>query len=183
MRQFMIMILCGLSFVATAGDEYKIDAGHSSIQFSTSHKEVGIATGRFNSFEGVAHFEGDALKGVEVSIDVESIDTNHAKRDGHLRNEDFFSAKQFPKATFKSTSVTKNGNYWKVTGDLTMVGKTQSVTLDAKTLGPVDARGGAKLRGLHATGTFKRSDFGMTYGIPGIGDEMKLQVNLEVVHK
>lgn len=183
MRQFMILILCGMSFVATAGDEYKIDAGHSSIIFSTSHQTVGVATGRFNSFEGSAVFDGDTLNSVELSIDVDSIDTNHAKRDGHLKNEDFFSAKQFPKATFKSTSIKKDGDGYKITGDLTMVGKTKPVTLSAKTLGPVDGRGGVKLRGIHATGSFMRSEWDINYGIPSIGDEINLQINFELAHK
>jgi len=184
MFRLTTLMLCVAGLSAFAGDVYKFDTAHSSILFNVAHQQVGMQWGRFNTFDGSIEFDGDTPKSFNVTIEADSIDSGNAKRDGHLRKPDFFNAAEFPKVTFTSTKIeVMDGGALKVTGDLEMVGVKKSVTFDLKHMGPVDGRGGAKIRGVHGTTTIKRSDYGMTYGMGGIGDEVTITVALEVVHK
>jgi len=182
-RTCTILLVCLMTFTASAGDTYQFDTVHSSVMFSVAHNTVGMAHGRFNTYDGAVEYDGDTPTSVKVTIETESIDSGDAKRDGHLRKPDFFNAAEFPQITFTSTSVKADGDKLEVTGDLTMVGTTKPVTFHLTQKGPVDGRGGAKIRGLHGQAVINRSDFGMSYGIPGIGDEVTISVALEVVAK
>jgi polyisoprenoid-binding protein YceI len=177
---FAAFVLSALSL--TAGEAYTVDQGHSFINWSVSHNNVGVAYGRFNEFSGTADFDGDNLTGVDISIQAESIDSAHGKRDEHLRKPDFFDAKQFPTVTFKSTGVKSLGdNKFEVSGDFTMLGVTKPASFTLTAAGPVPGRGGTTIRGLHGTGVIKRSEFGMNYAMGGIGDEVTIVVSMEVV--
>ena len=113
----------------------------------------------------------------------DSVDTNNdSKRDRHLKSQDFFSAKEFPKIAFKSTSATKLGDDWEVAGDFTLHGVTRPLTATVKPTGS-GADPMAKKLGYETTFSFKRSDYGMTYGIgqKALSDEVTVVLSVEVI--
>jgi polyisoprenoid-binding protein YceI len=158
--------------------DYTIDLSHSSASFSISHLGYSKTTGRFNEFEGTFSDTAGA-ESVEVTIKASTIDSNHEPRDKHLRSPDFFDVKQYPTITFKSTDVTETT----LTGDLTMHGKTNSVTLDLVTIGEGSDPWGGYRKGYSATATINRSDWGMDYGIPGVGDSVDIVLEIEGVRQ
>jgi polyisoprenoid-binding protein YceI len=164
---------------------YKIDPAHTAVAFIVNHVAFSNVIGRFNTVGGDVTFDKDAVEKsvVNVTIDTASVDTNHAKRDEHLRSPDFFNAKEFPKMTFKSTKIEKTGDKTgKLHGDLTMLGVTKPVVLDI-TFNKDGVSPASKLEtaGFSARGTVKRTDFGMKYGAPAIGDDIQLLIEVEAV--
>ena len=164
---------------------YKIDPAHTAVAFIVNHVGFSNVIGRFNTVGGDVTFDKDAVEKsvVNVTIDTTSVDTNHAKRDEHLRSPDFFNAKEFPKMTFKSTKIEKTGDKTgKLHGDLTMLGVTKPVVLDV-TFNKDGVSPASKLEtaGFSARGTVKRTDFGMKYGAPAIGDDIQLLIEVEAV--
>jgi polyisoprenoid-binding protein YceI len=160
---------------AAAGDSYKIDPDKSEITFKIMNtppkaSKASEVSGKFTKFSGTAVFDkADASKNsVEVEVETSSVDTGNAKRDSHLKNQDFFKVKEHPKMTFKSTKVTKNkdGDY-DVEGDFTLLGKTKSISLVLKKDG--DASGTTSFQ-------IKRSDYGMKYRIPDTADEVDVTI-------
>lgn len=175
-----------LAGAAQAADTYKLDPVHSNIVFSTDHLGFSKMIGQFQEFDGSLTFDGSSVEGVavEVVIKTASIDTDHEARDKHLTSPDFFNTQEFPEMTFKSTAVEATGDKTaKLTGDLTLLGVTKPVTLDV-TLNKVDANPmdpSVFIAGFSATGTVKRSDFGMQYGQGAIGDDVALWIEIEAI--
>ncbi|WP_372395371.1 YceI family protein [Azospirillum sp. HJ39] len=164
---------------------YKIDPAHTAVSFIVNHIGFSNVIGRFNTMAGDVSFDKDAVEksAVAITIDAASIDTNHAKRDEHLRSPDFFNTKEFPKLTFKSTKIEKTGDKTgKLHGDLTMLGVTKPVVLDV-TFNKDGVSPASKLEtaGFSARGTLKRTDFGMKYGAPAVGDDIQLLIEVEAV--
>lgn len=164
---------------APAAMAYTVDTGHSSVIFKAKHNQVANFYGRFDDVSGTfALVDGGAF---DISIKADSVHSGNSKRDDHLKSPDFFSAKEFPAMTFKSKSVkAKGADSFEVMGDLTFRGVTKPLTVTVKNTGTGEARG-KKLAGMETTFTIKRSDFGSTYGVPGISDEVELTVSLEGV--
>jgi polyisoprenoid-binding protein YceI len=172
-----------ISLTANASVEtYELDPAHTYPHFSVSHLGFSTMRGRFNTTSGMITM--DKAKGtgsVDIVVDVASIDTAHAKRDEHLRGPDFFNAAEFPKMTYKSTKVTiKDDNSAKVEGNLTIMGVTKPVTLQVEKIScGVHPFNKKEVCGFDATATIKRSDFGMKYGLPAIGDEITMHIEAE----
>jgi polyisoprenoid-binding protein YceI len=164
---------------------YKLDPAHTSVAFIVNHVGFSNAIGRFNTVSGDVAFDQDALANnkVTVVIDTASFDTNHAKRDEHLRSPDFFNVKEFPKMTFTSTRIEQTDDKTgKLYGDLTLLGVTRPVVLDV-TFNKSGVSPASKLEtvGFSARGTVKRTDFGMKYGAPAIGENIQLLIEAEAV--
>jgi polyisoprenoid-binding protein YceI len=180
------LILLGAAPLAQAADSYKLDQEHSDVVFLIDHFGYSKTVGRFNGVDGtITMDEADLASGsIELTIDAASIDTNHEKRDEHLRSPDFFNAAEFPTITFKSTAIEPTGEQsGKVTGDLTLLGVTRPVTLDA-TLNqiaphPVPDYEGVVTAGFSASGSIDRTEFGMETYAPAIGSEVDLIIELE----
>jgi len=171
---------------AHAADRFKVDPAHTNFVFLVSHIGYSTMIGQFNEFDGEFSFDDDDPTNSSVSVVIRtgSVDTDHQARDDHLRSPDFFNAAEFPEMTFDSTSVKKNGDgSLAVTGDLTLLGITKPVTLDVTVNKiapwPFGERKGLLTGGFSARGTLKRSEFGMTYGLGGIGDEVELMIEVE----
>ena len=167
---------------------YEIDTVHSMIIFRAKHNNVSYNYGRFNEFTGaITMDETDTSKStVEFEVKAASVDTGNEKRDQHLRNSDFFSVKQFPVITFKSTKVSaKEGeeDVLEVIGDLELHGVKKSITVDVTITGRGKDRQGASLIGFESIFTIKRSEYGMTYGLEGISDDVQLTVSIEAKQK
>lgn len=170
--------------IGEAGGAYEIDPAHTHVVFTVNHLGFADTVGQFGSVSGTFNFDPDNVGGsnVEVTIDPASIDSNHEKRDEHLKGDDFFKSGEFPSITFVSTGIEKTGdNTATLTGDITMLGVTKPATLDVtfRNAGPHPFRKEIFRTGWSATTTIKRSDFGMGYGLPLIGDEVQLDIQVE----
>ena len=185
----VILLLLGFAGITQPMDPttYEVDTAHSMILFRAKHNGVTYNYGRFNEFTGQIITDEFASMGmVEFEVKAASVDTGNEKRDQHLRSSDFFSAKQFPLITFKSTKVIqKEGkeDVLEVTGDLELHGVKKSITVDVEITGRATRRDGASLIGFESIFTIKRSEFGMTYGMEGISDDIRLIVSIEAKHE
>lgn len=170
---------------------YQLDKAHTSVVFRVSHLGFSMYTARFTRFDGVLHFDptSPAAMTVEATIDASSLETDNLETsydfDAILTGKDWLDAGQFPMITFRSSKVDLvSPNSAKVTGDLTMHGVTRPVELQVTYNGgygshPYDP-GGARI-GFSATGTIKRSEFGVSLGIPAPGTTMGVGDNVEVI--
>ena len=184
----LIIGFTGNTQLADAADTYEIDTAHSMILFRAKHKGVSYNYGRFNEFTGkITMDEADIAKSmVEFEIKTASVDTANNKRDQHLRSPDFFSAKQFPVITFKSTKVNmkeEKEDMLEVTGDLELLGVKKSITVDVAITGKGKGQRGESLIGFESIFTIKRSEFGMTYGPGAVSDDIRLIVTIEAIQK
>jgi polyisoprenoid-binding protein YceI len=179
-------VLPALAPAAAAADRFAIDTAHSNIVFLINHLGYSNMIGQFQEFGGEFSFDENDPGGasLEVTIKADSVDTDHQKRDDHLRSPDFFNAAEFPEVTFVSTKAEPTGdNTGRISGDFTLLGVTKPVTLDTtfnkKAPHPLPAYNGVLVAGFSARTKIKRSDFGMTYAIPGVGDEVTLLIEAE----
>ena len=171
---------------AMAADKFLLDPGHASVMFGVSHLGFSKTFGRFNKIEGAFTLDADAPENssVVVSIDPASLDTNHAKRDEHLRGADFFDVTKFPTLTYKSTSVKRTGDKTAlVTGELTLRGVTKPVPLEVTLVntGPNPMDKTKTVAGFSARGTLKRTDFGMGYAAPVLGDDVEIIIEVDAI--
>ena len=168
---------------APAATDWKVDPVHSSVVFKVKHAGASWFKGSFDKIEGTVSIDDakPAEGSVKLKIPVDSIDTNDEKRDGHLKSADFFNYKENPEITFESKKIEAKGKTLEVTGDLSLAGKTKSVTIPVEKVGEGEFHG--RRAGYSTTFTIKRTDFGMTYGIEGnaLGDEITLMVDLELI--
>lgn len=178
--------------VESAATAWKVDTVHSCALFRVRHLGAGFFWGRFNDVGGMVNFDPADPKSLsmDIAIDVDSVDSGHPDLDRHLKSPDFFDSKEFPKMTFKSSSVkqvptTKRSDdplmAWDVTGKLSIHGKSQEVTARVTYWGANDAGRGLKA-GFEASFKMKRSDFGMNYGVENkaLGDMVTVTLAFEV---
>jgi polyisoprenoid-binding protein YceI len=165
---------------------FQIDAVHSAVIFRIRHLGVSYSYGRFNGIGGTfTTAEDPGQASVQVDIDAKSIDTGNAQRDEHLRSPDFFNVVQYPKITFESKRITKKGDAFAVTGDLSLHGETREVTVDMRFIGERDAgeRFGYRA-GFEGSFTVNRRDYGIsTFPTEVLGEEVEVTVSLEGVKK
>lgn len=181
-RSLLLAATMVLSSQAFAADNYQVDPVHSFVNFRIQHLQVSYTYGRFNEPTGkLVIDEADPSKStMEFTVQVDKVDTGNQGRDAHLKKSDFFSASEFPEITFKSTAIKKiDDTTWEVTGDLTLHGVTKPVTTQVKRTGTGPGMKGETRTGFETMFTIKRSDFGMSYMIPQIGDEVGLVVSIE----
>lgn len=166
---------------------YELENPHTQIIFFVSHLGFSNSQGEFLKYDGsfTLDTENPANSAAEATIHVDSIDMGHDTWEEHLKAEKFFNAAQYPEITYKSTAVEVTGeNTAKVTGDLTMLGQTKPVVLDVTfNKAGVHPFSGKHVAGLTAKGTIKRDEWGMTYGAPGIGNEVELRIEVEGIRK
>jgi polyisoprenoid-binding protein YceI len=177
-------LLIAASLLSAKADNYKIDPVHSIILFKVGYLNIGNIYGRFDSLSGDFVFDSaDPTKNsVNVTINTDSVDTNAADRDKHLKSPDFLNAKQFPIATFKSTAVKKvDDKTYDVTGDFTLRGITRPVALAVKVIGTGPGPKGEPRMGTESTVTLKRTDFDVKYGVPAITDDVQLTIAVQGV--
>jgi polyisoprenoid-binding protein YceI len=181
-RILSVLVVLAASFCANSAraDDYKVDGIHSSVSFKVGHLGISWIHGRFNKISGEFTVDGNNSS-FGLTINADSVDTGVAKRDGHLKSPDFFNVKQFPLITFKSTSVKMIDEGYEVTGDLTMHGKTNPITM--KLTGGKTADFGGQRIGFSTTLSLKRTDYGMTNSVPAAGDEVRIDISLEGVKK
>ncbi len=166
-----------------------IDPSHSAVTFGVKHLMVSTVHGRFGRVRGTVEFDRaqpDHTK-ISGSVEVNSIDTNDANRDAHLKGPDFFDAERYPTAVFESTVVEPmGGNSFRVKGNLTMHGQKRPVTFEAEFDGIAADQFGGQHLGASATLTIDRSHFGMVFNRPiangvMVGDKVKVELALSAL--
>jgi polyisoprenoid-binding protein YceI len=186
-------ILAGLALSTglMAQVNWKVDAGHSKLGFSVTHMMVSETEGRFKLYEGKVSSKGETdftNASIDFSVDVNSINTDDEKRDGHLKAEDFFDAAKFPKMSFKSTSMKSLGKQmYDLEGELTIKGVTKKVKLKAigATKTVKDPWGNIRYA-FKVTGIINRKDYGLTWnaaleaGGVAVSEEVKLDITIEL---
>ncbi|MCF3175371.1 YceI family protein [Streptomyces sioyaensis] len=174
---------------ALTGD-YTIDPAHSSIGFTVRHAMVTNVRGTFGAYEGALRLDGSEPSRSTASLDVEiaSIDTGIADRDGHLRSADFFDAESFPRMTFRSTAAERvSGDRYRITGDLTLRDVTKPLTIDLEFHGAATDVYGAERVGFEGSAEILRSDWGLTWnaaletGGVMVSDKVKLLFDISAV--
>jgi polyisoprenoid-binding protein YceI len=186
MKYLLVTLLCVSTPAAWAAESFVLDPGHTFPSFEISHQGVSLMRGKFNRTQGRVVLDPTGPDSrIEVSVDASSGDTGHDGLNQKLLGSPFFNTSQFPEIRFVSTEVTyKDGKPVSATGNLTLLGVTRPLTLDIRdfactrqflTLRP--------LCGADVHASIKRSDFGMNYGIPLIGDEVKLAIEVEGIRE
>lgn len=163
---------------------YAIDPTHTFVTFEARHFGTSTNRGRFDKKQGTVTLDKAAKTGkVEITIETGSINTGTAPFDGHLKSKDFFNAEAFPTATFVGDQFKFDGDkVSEVAGTLTLLGKTHPVVLKATNFNCYEnPRLKREACGGDFETTIKRSDYGMTFGIPGIPDEVKLIIQAEAI--
>jgi polyisoprenoid-binding protein YceI len=184
-----IAVTAGLAAIlslpaAAATSTWNIDPAHSSAQFAVKHLMISTVRGAFTSVKGSIQLDDKDItkSSVEVTIDVNSVDTRQPDRDKDLKSDHFFDAEHFSTITFKSKKVEQvSPGKLKVTGDLTIRGVTKEVVLDVDgPTAPVKDPWGNQRIGVSANSKITRQDFGITYGPGMIGDEISITIDAEM---
>lgn len=182
------LTLVGLLFTATSAfaGNYSLDTTHSEVGFSVKYMMVSSTSGKFDKFTVDATLDENDLgkSSVTVVIDATTINTENAKRDGHLKAPDFFDVEKHPELKFVSTGLVKDGAAWKLNGNLTMRGVTKPVSLKAEISDTIKNPWGDLVRGVKVRGVLKRSDFGLKWnkaletGGVLVSDDVSLEIDL-----
>ena len=172
--------------------KYVVDVSHSQIGFGARHAMVTKVRGTFDDFAGSGFFDAEnpANSTLEVTIQATSINTRNADRDAHLRSNDFFAMEEFPVITFKSTAFDKSdASTYKVTGDLTIKGVSNSITVDLEFTGDaVDPWGNQRI-GFEDSTSINRKDWGVTWnaaletGGVLVGEKITLEFEVSAIQQ
>ncbi|MGM0517360.1 MAG: YceI family protein [Pseudomonadota bacterium] len=167
--------------------EYVIDTEgqHAFIEWRIQHLGYSWLYGRFNDFEGGFEYEDGQIEdaSVEVTIDMASLDSNHAERDKHLRGDDFFDVGEYPQATFESTGIESTDDGFVITGELTMRGVTKEIEIEAEKIGEGDDPWGGYRAGFHGTTTLTLKDFGIDYDLGPAATTAEVTLSVEGVRQ
>lgn len=182
----MKKVLAVLSlFLLSSGafaEDYTVDPRHSFPSFEVNHMGLSTQRGRFNVTGGKITLDRSAKTGeVFIEIDSKSVNTGLEELEKHLKGEDFFNVEKHPRITFKSTRVDFDEDRPKaVHGDLTLLGVTRPVVLSISSFNcRVHPMNKKYVCGADASATIKRSEFGMSYAVPAVSDEVKLFIQIE----
>ena len=168
---------------------WTIDPAHSELLFKVRHLMITNVTGAFGKFEGVAETSAEDFSDAKISFsaDIDSIDTNQAQRDEHLKSGDFFDAAKHPKLTIKGTLAKKGDESYTLKGDLTVKDVTKAVEFAVEYGGNMTDFYGNNKSGFEITGKINRKEFGLEWsavteaGGVVVGDDVKLIANIQVV--
>jgi len=168
---------------------WDLDPDHSIIEFRVAHMVVSKTAGRFMDYTGLVEMDAEAqqFKTIEATINTASVNTNHEKRDAHLRNADFFDVEKYPAMTYKMKSYKKAGEGYQAVGDLTLHGVTKEITLAGTFNGVSKDPWGNTRAGFTAEGKVNRKDFGMVWnktldtGGFVVGDDVNIRLDIECI--
>lgn len=179
------LILSGLFSQGAAAAEYGIDPSHTFIEFEISHLGYSVLSGRFNTYSGSFNWDADnpAASSINITIKTNSIDTNWAERDKHLRSADFLDVETYPEASFKSTKYSGDANGGRLDGVLTLHGVSKPITLQIERVGEGKDPWGGYRAGFKGTTSLKRADFGISYNLGPAAETMQFHLFVEGVRK
>ncbi|TVP57072.1 MAG: YceI family protein [Halomonadaceae bacterium] len=162
------------------------DGAHQFVQFKIGHLGFSYLYGRFNDFDGQFVYDGEnpEKSSVNVTVQTSSVDSNHTKRDEHLRSEDFLFVDEYPEATFSSTSIAMHSDdHAIVTGDLTLRGVTREVELDMKMVGAGEDPWGSDRMGFEGTTTLTLKDFGIPEDLGPSAQNVEMILSVEGIRQ
>jgi polyisoprenoid-binding protein YceI len=186
MRPLALLFACLLAAAqpAFAADRYVFDKTHTNLVWQADHFGFSKSSGKWMDVDGTLTLDESKpeTSKVEATINIPALTTGLAKFDEHLLSADFLDAAKYPVAKYSSTKIEMTGkDTAKVTGELTLHGVTKEVVLDVKLnkigVSPISQK---KVAGFHATTTIKRSDFNINYGLPGVSDEVAIDIQTEL---
>jgi polyisoprenoid-binding protein YceI len=177
--------------IADIKGDYTLDPAHSRLGFSTRHAMVTTVRGQFKDFTGEAVVDtaDPANSSVQLTIQASGIDTGVADRDAHLRGADFFDVEAYPEVTFSSTDVSRDGDDWTITGDLTIKDVTKPITIDFESTGSARDPFGNLRIGFEGQATISRKDWGLTWNAALetggflVSDKVKLDIDISAIAK
>tara|TARA_R100001440_G_scaffold49197_2_gene69119 strand:- start:41601 stop:42191 length:591 start_codon:yes stop_codon:yes gene_type:complete len=179
----------GVQAADEASGTYAFDkkGNHQFVMFKISHLGYSWLYGRFNEFDGQFKYDAEnpANSSVEVSIDTESVDTNHAERDKHIRSDDFLATGEFPEATFKSKRIVMDddGDEADIIGDLTLHGVTKEITLEAEMIGHGKDPWGGYRMGFEAETELRLADFGIDKDLGPSSKTLEMIISIEGIRQ
>lgn len=159
----LAVLVLMIAFVSNA-QTWSLDKSHAKMTFTVTHLLISEVDGVFKSFDATLTSSKEDFSDAKFTLtaDMKQVTTNQEMRDGHLQKADIFDTEKFPTLTFTSTGIkSAGGKKYQLMGNLTMKGVTKPVTLDLTLIGTGKARDGKALVGFKATGTVKRTDFGV----------------------
>ena len=168
---------------------WTLDPAHSQIEFSVKHMMVTTVRGQFRKFTVDVDFDEEhpERSSVEAHLDASSIETGMEARDAHLRSADFFDVAKYPELSFRSTGIVRDGDGYKIVGDLSIHGETRQVTLEAEIGGVVPNLQGGRRAAFNATTKISRKAWGLTWNVALesggflVGDDIKITIDLAVL--
>lgn len=174
-----------------ATTKWALDPAHAEVQFKVKHMMISTVTGHFTKFDATVETEDDDFGTAKATftIDADSITTNNEQRDGHLKSPDFFNTAKFPQIKFVATKVGKVGSdgAFAVTGDLTILDVTKSVTVEAEFGGVIKDPYGNIRAGITVEGKVNRKEFGLAFhavtetGGLVLSDDVRFTIGLEFI--
>lgn len=190
MKKLLAYSLLAFAFLASSAnaEKYTIDTSgaHAFVQFKIKHLGYSWLYGRFNTFAGEFDIDRENLENSKISltIDPASIDSNHAERDKHLRGKDFLAVKEFPKASFSSTSLKLNDEKSGVmTGDLTMHGVTKQIDIAVKIIGEGKDPWGGYRMGFEGSTILALKDYNINYDLGAASAELEMILAIEGIRQ
>jgi len=183
MKYILLALMLSCSSFASA-DTYKIDTegSHAFVQFKIQHLGYSWLYGRFDHFSGSFEFDeaNPQNASIEMTVQTNSVNSNHTARDKHLRGEDFLNVTKNPTATFKSKSFTPtDNNHGTIVGDLTINGVTNEETFDVKFVGGGKDPWGGFRRGYEATSEITLADYQIKKSLGPASEKLILTVSVE----
>ena len=181
----IVLVLGSVPAIAEPA-RYELDPAHTTVAFLVEHAGYAKTLGQFAHASGGYTFDdaSGTLSSLRVVVATDSVDTHHEARDRHLRSADFLDTAKHKEMTFAASAARRTGdNTFAVTGELTLLGRTRPLTLEATVnkSEPYPFGDRADVMGVSARATLKRSDFGMTYGVADdlVGDDVEIIIELE----
>jgi polyisoprenoid-binding protein YceI len=181
-RVLFAFVAASVALPVCAQEVYVADPPHTYAYFATGHLGISWLRGRFNETAVQVTLDRAAKSGtIEAEITTASLDTGHQARDKHLRSPDYLDVEQHPKMTFKSNQLRFNGDVLVgADGELTLMGITKPVSLKVSSFGcRTHPRNKREICGAEAETAIKRSEFGIRRGATGIGDDVKITIQIE----
>lgn len=188
MKKILVAVAAFVAVQGQAQTKWNVDASHSNVKFEVTHLVVSEMDGSFKVYNGSINSPSADFQGAQIdfAIDVNSINTDNERRDGHLKGDDFFNAEKYPKMTFKSVSFKKvSGSKYELVGDLTIRDVTKRVTFDVTYGGTTKDPWGNTKAGFKASTTIDRLAYGLKWntlteaGGAVVGKDVKINVKLE----
>jgi len=188
MLRIIFLAFVMMSAAISHAAEYKIDTkdAHAFVQFRIQHLGYSWLYGRFNQFEGSFSFDEKQPEkaSANVTIDITSLDSNHAERDKHLRSSDFFNVQKHPKATFVSKSyAAKDATHGVLVGTLTLKGISKDISIDVEQVGHGPDPWGGVRRGFTGKAEITLKDFGFEVDLGPASAKAEILIDVEGVRQ